>query len=368
MIVCQKILASNNPIESKYIDKMWEKVKESKNKIIFIDCCQLIIEILLKFFPEETQDKFLEEVFNIFRFTINKTQDLNYYHRFESFIYSILTKIDNYSNILNADNFLYLIENFNQEIKINLCNAILNKIILSSEKINDPYLSFSLLKIGKNIHDSIDMNTPQSKKQEISQLLISFIKKVDFGIDFENLLNFYTEARGAFSDLDDVIETLVEQVQCICIDCYKLVKGKHNKKTLRFCKVCIAFCQITIPSLGIGSKDIIKQLKYLLSTAEIALINNLISEADSLMKNFITNYSKIIEEIKNYPDYNKIKTIINFGLSSVSFLIIFPSNPESPFQLIRGLINLFSDKDDNSNMETSNIKKQKYKILNLINL
>jgi branched-subunit amino acid aminotransferase/4-amino-4-deoxychorismate lyase len=89
---------------------MWEKIKESRNKIIFIDCCILIVEILLKFFSEEIQDKFLEETFNIFRITVNKNQDLNYYHRFEGFIYSILTKIDNYSNILNANNFLYLIE------------------------------------------------------------------------------------------------------------------------------------------------------------------------------------------------------------------------------------------------------------------
>jgi hypothetical protein len=344
---------------------MWEKIKESRNKIIFIDCCILIVEILLKFFSEEIQDKFLEETFNIFRITVNKNQDLNYYHRFEGFIYSILTKIDNYSNILNANNFLYLIENFNQEIKLNLCNAILNKIILTSDKITDPYLSFSLLKIGKNIHDSIDINTSMDKKQEISYLLIMFIKKVNFGIDFENLLNFYTEARGAYNNLEEVIETLVERVQCICIDCYKLVKGKHNQRTLRFCKVCIAFCQITIPSLGIERKDLIKQLKYLLSTSEIALINNLISEADSLMKNFITIYSKIIEDIKEYSENNKITSIKNFGLSCLSFLIIFPSNPESPFQLIKGLINLFSYKDTSTDNEYNDIEKYKYKIIKI---
>lgn len=331
---------------------MWEKVKNSRSKVIFIDCCILIVDILMKFFPEEIQDKFFEEVFEIFKVTINtKSQDLQYYHRFENFLYSILTKINNYSNILNADNFLYLIENFNADIKLNICNAILNQIINSSEKINDPYLSFSLLKIGKNIHDSIDANTPQETKSTISSLLINFIKKVDFGIDYENLLNFYTEARGAYSDLEDVIEVLIKEVQRVCIHTYKLVKGKHNKKTLRFCKVCIAYCQITIPSIGISSKNLIKQLNIILTTAQISLMNNLISEADSLLKNFITVLAKIVLDFKDYSENEKINKIKNLISSLVSFLIVVPSNPESPFQLVTGLINVFNNNAINDNLE-----------------
>jgi len=319
----------------------------------------LIAEILLKFFPEEIQDKFFEEVFEIFKITINnKSQDYDYYKRFENFLYSILTKINNYSNILNADNFLYLIENFNSEIKNNICNAILNQIINSNEKINDPYLSFSLLKIGKTIHDYIEISTPLSTKKSVSNLLIEFIKKVDFGIDYENLLNFYTEARGAFSDLEEVIECLINEVQKICIQTYKLVKGKHNKKTLRFCKVCIAYCQITIPSIGIASKNLIKQLKILLSTAEIALMNNLISEADSLLKNFITILSKILKEFKDYSDNSKLLILKNFISSFISFLIIVPSNPESPFQLVNGLINVFSGNETANEDESEKNEKK----------
>ena len=325
--------------------------------MIFIDCCILIAEILIKFFSEEIQDKFFEEVFEIFKITINtKSQDMEYYKKFENFLYSILTKINNYSNILNADNFLYLIENFNSEIKINICNAILNQIINSSEKINDPYLSFSLLKIGKNIHDSIDISTPASNKKAVSNLLIEFIKKVDFGIDYENLLNFYTEARGAYSDLEDVIEILVNEVQNICIQTYKLVKGKHNKKTLRFCKVCIAYCQITIPSIGIASNNLIKQLKILLSTAEIALMNNLISESDSLLKNYITIMAKIVEDMKFYSDNYKINTMKNLIASFISFLVVVPSNPDSPFQIISGLINVFNESELNDDKNGSNNK------------
>src|SRR5690348_1081526 len=106
MIICNKILQSTNPIELKFINIMWEKIKKSKSKSIFVDCCNLLGEILIKFHNEDVQDKFFEEVFDIFRGTItnaNTPEELTYYHKFEVFLYSILTKINNYSNILNVD-------------------------------------------------------------------------------------------------------------------------------------------------------------------------------------------------------------------------------------------------------------------------
>jgi hypothetical protein len=336
MLICHKIINTTNPIEVKYITTIWEKVKKSKSKGIFIDCCILIGEILIKFYNEDMQDKFFEEVFEIFKNTVNPTsEDNTYYNKFELFLMSILTKINNYSNILNADNFLYLLENFKPEIKLNICNTILSQIVDGNAKITDTYLAFSLLKIGKYIHDSIDVFTPETKKKTISDLLSKFIRKVDFGIDYENLLNFYTEARGSYSELDEVIELLVKEVQRICINTLKIVKGKHNKKTLRFCKVCIAYCQITIPSL----KSLYNQLKLLLSTSEIALTNNLISECDSLVKNLITIIQKLINESEKLD----LKFLTEYIGNFISFLVVVPSNPEAPFQLIQGISNLFAE-------------------------
>ena len=257
--------------------------------------------------------------------------------------------MNSYSNILNVDNFLFLIENFNSEIKINICHTILNQVInggikSNSEsdpnKISDPYLAYSLLKIGKIIHDSIEISSFDNKKKEISDILIKFIRKIDFGIDFENHLNILTEARGNFYDLDDVIEVLISESLRIAAETFKIVKGKHNKKTLRFCKVCIAYAQITIPSL----KNQYHQLKLILWTAQVAMMNNLISEADSLVKNAITVFSKIVqnERIEN-KDTELLK---NFVSNLISFLIIVPSNPESPFQLITGLMNIFAPSEN----------------------
>lgn len=146
--------------------------------------------------------------------------------------------MNNYSNILNVDNFLFLLENFNQDIKLNICRTIMNQVVLQSEsKISDPYLAYSLLKVGKIIHDSVELNNTEIQRKEVSDTLNKFIRKIDFGVDFENHINILTEARGTFYELDEVIETLVLEVHRICINTYNIVKAKHNSKTLRFCKV-----------------------------------------------------------------------------------------------------------------------------------
>ena len=344
MLLCQKILITDYPIDGKYIAVMWEKIKLCDDLGLFIDCCGLVGEILIKFHNEDVQDKFFEEVFEIFKNTFSSKSTLNksqteiqtYFAKFEVFLYNILTKITNYSNILNGDNFLFLLENFAPEMKLNICNTIFKQLTTQKDKITDTFLAFSLLKIGKFIHDSVEPSSSEEEKKRVNDLLITFIRKIDFGLDYENYLNFLTESRASYTNFQEITEVLIKQVQKIAIQTYKLVKGRHNKKTMRFCKICVAYCQITIP--GITSIKI--QLKLQLITAQIALMNNLISECDSITKNMISGIQK---EIKENLDKKESYFIENFSKSLLGFLIVVPSNPDDPFQLIRAFINIFND-------------------------
>jgi hypothetical protein len=360
MLLCQKILITDYPIDGKYIAVMWEKIKVCEDKGLFIDCCGLLGEILIKFHNEDVQDKFFEEVFEIFKNTFSssatsgksQSEIQNYFAKFEVFLYNILTKITNYSNILNGDNFLFLLENFAQEMKLNICNTIFKQLTTQKEKITDTYLAFSLLKIGKFIHDSIEPLSGEKKKQEVNDILIAFIRKIDFGLDYENYLNLLTEARALYTDFQEVTEVLIKQVQKIAIQTYKLVKGRHNKKTMRFCKICVAYCQITIP----GITSIKTQLKLQLVTAQIALMNNLISECDSITRHMISGIQK---EILEFLDKNEFNFIENFSKNLLGFLIVVPSNPDDPFQLIRAFYNIFNDEKLN---KTSLVLKLKLSI------
>jgi hypothetical protein len=221
-------------------------------------------------------------------------------------------------------------------MKLNICNTIFKQLTTQKDKITDTFLAFSLLKIGKFIHDSVEPSSSEEEKKRVNDLLITFIRKIDFGLDYENYLNFLTESRASYTNFQEITEVLIKQVQKIAIQTYKLVKGRHNKKTMRFCKICVAYCQITIP--GITSIKI--QLKLQLITAQIALMNNLISECDSITKNMISGIQK---EIKENLDKKESYFIENFSKSLLGFLIVVPSNPDDPFQLIRAFINIFND-------------------------
>ncbi len=71
---------------------MWEKIKKSKSKMLFIEGCTVIGEILIKFHSEEFQDKFFEEVFDSFKTILNvgnMQDDPKFYQKFEVFSYTL---------------------------------------------------------------------------------------------------------------------------------------------------------------------------------------------------------------------------------------------------------------------------------------
>ena len=81
-------------------------------------------------------------------------------------------------------------------------------------------------------------------------------------------------------------------------------------------------------------------LKLQLMTAQISLINNLISECDSIIRNMIIDIQKDLKENLNKLEAN---FIINFCNNLLGFLVLVPSNPDNPFILIQEFINIFTD-------------------------
>ncbi len=116
--------------------------------------------------------------------------------------------------------------------------------------------------------------------KRVSHIISSLIKKVDHGKDFDKTLNVFTEARGLFINLDYVTETLIFETLNLGVKCHAVVGGRHNQKTLNFVKACVAYAHITIPTL----EDINKQISLFMLAANVALLNGLIGETDSVLR------------------------------------------------------------------------------------
>lgn len=134
----------------------------------------------------------------------------------------------------------------------------------------------------------------------------------------EQHLTVLTEARSSFIQFDEVTETLVNSVLDISMKAHRLVQGKHNFKTHAFLKACISYVHITIPSID----DNVKQFRLYVLGCQVALVNNLIGEAESMMKTAISRIPDLAEDDLIGQVEDSLHTL-------VGQLVLLPDNPGS---------------------------------------
>lgn len=84
-------------------------------------------------------------------------------------------------------------------------------------------------------------------------------------------------------------------------------------------KACVAYTHITIPTL----ESVEKQINLLFLSAEVALMNGLIGETESLL-------SKIIQLLSDNfkDDFSSLEYLTRIINRMLGFLVVVPSNPE----------------------------------------
>jgi hypothetical protein len=107
-------------------------------------------------------------------------------------------------------------------------------------------------------------------------------------------------------------------------------KERITNKLIAFLQATISFCYITVPVLD--SPQL--KLKLYLYLSEVALSNNLISQATSLIKTCITEVTE--------TDFDSDRQIYDIFFRIVSFLIVMPDDPENEYLfLFNGMLQAF---------------------------
>jgi hypothetical protein len=194
-----------------------------------------------------------------------------------------------------------------------------------------------MFEIGRTLHDSVDLLSPEGERRQIAAQLVRFIDRIDFGKDLEQQLNIFVECRAIFCNLDLVSERLIVCVAGLAMKAYRFMKGKHSKKTSAFAKACLAYCHITTPSIS----DVNVKLQLLLSCAQIALINQCLPQTDTFLKAAISLIPDVPshEEIdgKRVHTEDRLASFVKFLLGT---LVVVPGHPEhGPFYIVQGLRN-----------------------------
>jgi len=233
---------------------------------------------------------------------------------------------------------------FRGETQTEVNKALLNTFNKTPGAVSDTIIINTMFSVAKTVHDSINALSFDDEKREISQLLCNFIQKLDFGRDLEKHLNFYVEARRAFINLDVVKVELVKGACQLAVRTQLMVKGKLNKQTSAFVRACIAYCFITIPSI----ESIFDRLYLFTLAGEVAIQNQSLSQADSLLKSAIQLVREVPRHIeerdgKASPTANDLLQYLKYFLS---ILVAVPGHPDhGPFYLLNGFKTVVKEYD-----------------------
>ena len=139
-----------------------------------------------------------------------------------------------------------LVDLLSGEVQIRVNKSILECFCKDASPTTDPVLINTIFEVGKIIHDSINSMSFSDEIRQISNLISIFIKKINYGMDFEKQLNFYVDCRRAFANLDAVKKTLVLVAAGLAMKTHSVIRGNHTKRTAAFVRVLFYYLLLFI--------------------------------------------------------------------------------------------------------------------------
>ncbi|KAJ6754149.1 ESOPHAGEAL CANCER ASSOCIATED PROTEIN [Salix purpurea] len=236
----------------------------------------------------------------------------------ESILMKLLSHFTDLNDVLALDHFLEILDVMYGNPRSNINMHILS-MATRTGYLHDLSTIQLLFEISQSLHDGIDFGSMKDDEyQQPLRLISRFVEMVDYGTEMEQHLMFLVECRGAFGSINELKETLVHSSNCLAIKALK-----DGRKHLTFVKSCIAFSEVTIPSV----LEHVVQFNLYIETAEVALLGGLVSHSDGLVVSAISCL-----ECFDLTDGSRTSIDAGGMLSSIqklcSLLVMFPGNPD----------------------------------------
>ena len=322
------------------LNEIWKTATKIQGIKLYLEVSVVFVEYIAQNFSDRELNIFLKDV--IKHMKRNKmVNDGELYGYLEDMVRKIINCSKDLFKVLSMGNFLPIIDFLSKKDKVIISKLILRKFVDRTESTADPVMVHTLFDLARNIHDAIDELSYEDERRQVSELIVSVVRQIDYGRDLERQLNLYVDCRRAFTQLDKVSYELVIRVCLLVVKANRFMKGKHNRKTSAFVKACLAYCHITIPSLD----GIFLKLRLYMQCAQVALVNNMVTQGEAFLKSAIQLIPSVPDVIVDQQQGRKRKKkteddVLSYVLNICSFLLIFPGHPKSgPFYLVKGLLN-----------------------------
>ncbi|XP_028069440.1 UPF0505 protein isoform X3 [Camellia sinensis] len=243
-------------------------------------------------------------------------------------VVSAYSNLDEYLKVIDAYVDIVLQNQMTHFIEIldmmhgssrSMVNMHILNIATRNRCICDPTIIQFIFEVSQSLHDGIDYsNMRDDDNQQRARLISRFVNMVDYGMEVERQLAFLVECRGAFRSINELKETLVHSSNCLAVKAMK-----DGQKHLSFVKSCIAYSEVTIPSVP----SRVRQFILYLETAEIALLGGLVSHSDGLLDSAIICLQTLdLMDGSRLP--NEVDGILSLIRKLCSLLVLVPGNPE----------------------------------------
>ncbi|CAG0921980.1 unnamed protein product [Notodromas monacha] len=322
------------------VNKVWKGVGKLSSAEAYVSCAEVWIQFVLKHFSTKEVNAFIGNV--VKHVALEKDRE-SIYPSLHSILDKILLSIVDFAALFAMDKFLPLLDLFEKESdKVEACkmiiDAYLKRVDADSEPLMDPFIIGALMNICRTMHNSLNALSVVDERRRIGNLINGFLLSVSYEKDFEAQLNFYADARAAFSILDSVMSCLVQRVNTLAMATLEIMEGVHSKKTGSFLRACVAFCFITIPSI----ESTLTRLDLYSLTGQVALANQCWGQAEAC-------FQAIVDDLKLLPkcieiDGRKASTdpwFEQFVMNFASALLLLPdASDEEPMVVLKRLLDM----------------------------
>ncbi|KAL1207085.1 hypothetical protein V5N11_004293 [Cardamine amara subsp. amara] len=285
-----------------YVDLMMQKKMENHVDALFDDIVSLARE---KFISEEEQASL------------------------QSIILKLLSHFEDLQEVLPLNHFIEILDLMSGSSKSSVNTYLLNMGTRNGCIYDSTTVQF-LFEVSQALYDATDfVNIKDDDNRQTAHLISRFVEMVDYGAEMERQLIFLSECREAFNGIHELKETLVRSSNTLAVKALKA-----GKKYINFVKSCLAFSEVTIPSVLTPTKH----LNLYLETAEVSLLGGLISHSDGLVMSAV----ECLEDVALTDGFKSIDvdSMASVVCKLCSLLVMVPGNPEKGVMEI--LKNIFS--------------------------
>eukprot|EP00730_Choanoeca_flexa_P009278 TRINITY_DN12619_c0_g2_i1.p1 TRINITY_DN12619_c0_g2~~TRINITY_DN12619_c0_g2_i1.p1 ORF type:complete len:975 (+),score=240.51 TRINITY_DN12619_c0_g2_i1:138-3062(+) len=322
------------------LNQVWQSIGALESVEEYMSCAEVWVEYPAKYFSKREVNVLLGD---ILKHVLPEQQYENLFPQLQSVLEKILSNLSAMTDLFSMDNFMPFMDLFQKStVRVDVCKSVLRAFEQhQSEPLDDTVTVNAMLYMAKTVHDSLTATSFDDDRRQITNLILAFVNKVDYGRQFEQMIGFYVDARSNFANLDRVLIALVHKVNRLMMSTSVIVKGQHTRRTAQFIRSCVSFTYITIPSI----MSPLERLRLYIVSGTTALANQALAQADAFFTTCINFIMDVPPEMLIDGTLTSIepelKDIISTLLSS---LLLLPDDPElEPLSVLKSLLQAISD-------------------------